>query len=70
MSNKNIEKIIEVPEDDEVHEKLENSGIELNTMGNHEQLEGAMNSKSVEENSEEFEYVVDLSTNVKKIGTN
>lgn len=70
MSNKNIEKIIEVPEDDEVHEKLENSGIELNTMGNYEQLEGAMNSKSVEENSEEFEYVVDLSTNVKKIGTN
>jgi hypothetical protein len=29
-----------------------------------------MNSKSVEENSEEYEYVVDLSTNVKKIGTN
>jgi hypothetical protein len=36
LSNKNIEKIIEVPEDDEVHEKLENSGIELNTMGNQE----------------------------------
>jgi hypothetical protein len=70
LSNKNIEKIIEVPEDDEVHEKLENSGIELNTMENQDQLEGAMNSKSVEENPEEFEYIVDVSTNVKKIGTN
>lgn len=39
-------------------------------MENQEQLEGAKNSKSVEENAEEFEYIVDLSTNVKKIGTN